>query len=278
VKPTILLDRALSPDGQELTLHQRDDTFVIRIAGDDLMSSRMHGSEEELARLAVEARGTKPIRQVVVGGLGMGYTLRALLGALDAAGVQTGVDVVVAELFPEVVRWNQGPLAPLAGHPLADRRVRVALGDAVDLLLGPGTPPGVLDVVMLDLDNSPNAFTVARNARLYSRRGLARLRERLSSGGVLAVWSAHDDPAFVERLRAAGYRPSVRRVPARAGGPGGRGKGGLHVLFVAVREEAAVAPGTGRPGPAGPRKPAPRKPGLRKPSPRRDPPRGQRGK
>ena len=150
---------------------------------------------------------------VLVGGLGMGFTLRATLDVLPPDAV-----VIVAEIVPAVVEWNRGPLGPLAGQPLKDRRVRVDVGDvAVTLSSGPGR----FDAVLLDVDNSPAAFTSSDNARLYDDRGLAAARAALKIGGVLAVWSARDDRKFEQRLRYGGFTVEVERVRARLkkGGP-----------------------------------------------------------
>jgi spermidine synthase len=150
---------------------------------------------------------------VLVGGLGMGFTLRATLDFLPPDAI-----VEVAELVPAVVDWNRGPLGPLAGHPLKDRRVRVHVGD-VAVMLGAG--PGRFDAVLLDVDNGPAAFTSSDNARLYDDRGLAAARAALKIGGVLAVWSARDDRKFEQRLRYGGFTVEVERVRARLkkGGP-----------------------------------------------------------
>lgn len=226
-----VLDYAVSPDGLELVLYQRGDMFVIQIDGEDLMGSRAHGSEEELARLALSALGERASVRVLVGGLGLGFTLRATLDALDelsvgrVSGVRAEAAVVVAELFPSVVRWNREILGHLAGRPLDDPRVEVAVGDVADRL-----EPGAFDIVLLDVDNGPEALTLASNRNLYGRRGIARLRETLRPGGVVAVWSAGDDPRFTHELGRGGFEVAVHRVRARASGKGSR-----HVVFVGRR-------------------------------------------
>lgn len=222
MKPRRLLDYAVSPDGLELALYQRDDVFQIQIDGHDLMSSRAHGSEEELARRALAVLDQRPSTRVLVGGLGMGFTLRATLAALAG---RRGASVVVAEVFPAVVRWNRELFGHLAGRPLDDPRVHVEIGDVTDLLT-----PASFDVVLLDVDNGPEALTLASNRRLYGPRGIARIERALKPGGVLAVWSANDDPRFVHNLRRAGLEVTVQRVRARASGKGAR-----HVVFVARR-------------------------------------------
>lgn len=222
MKPRRLLDYAVSPDGLELALYQHGDVFLIQIDGHDLMSSRAHGSEEELARRALAALGERPSTRVLVGGLGMGFTLRATLAALTG---RRGAAVVVAEVFPAVVRWNREILGHLAGRPLDDPRVRVEVADVADLLT-----PASFDVVLLDVDNGPEALTLASNRHLYGRRGLARIRQALRPGGVLAVWSAGDDPRFTDELRRGGFDAAVHRARERASGKGAR-----HALFVARR-------------------------------------------
>jgi spermidine synthase len=185
------------------------------------MSSRMHGSEQALAAFAFRPmRAVEP--QVLVGGLGMGFTLRATLDLLNA-----DATVVVAELVPAVVAWNRGPLGPLAGHPLRDPRVRVETGDVAETLQ---SSPGRFDAVLLDVDNGPDAFTATANARLYGDQGLAAARDALTPGGVLAVWSAWEDRRFEQRLRYAGFVVEVERVRGRLrkGGP-------KHTIFIGRR-------------------------------------------
>lgn len=243
MKPFRLLDCVVTRDNRELTLHQRGDAFYIQIDGYDLMSSRAHGSEDELARLALAAArigggaagGAARRPRVLVGGLGMGFTLRATLDALaDRSGPWAGAEVVVAEVFPAVVEWNRGPLAHLARRPLADPRARVAIGDVADRLAEVGEEAALYDVILLDVDNGPEAITLEANDRLYTPRGLARAYQAVAPGGVLAVWSAADDPRFADRLRRAGFEVKVHRVSERSSGKGGR-----HVIFVAVRPRAA---------------------------------------
>jgi spermidine synthase len=213
VKPWELLGETATPDGETLTLMRQDREFVILANGKPLMSSRMHGSEEALASFGCAhlARASDP--RVLVGGLGMGFTLAATLSDLPESAA-----VVVAELVPGVVEWNRGALGEFAGRPLEDRRVEVVVGDVRDTLAA-----GVarFDAVLLDVDNGPDAFTSARNAALYGDRGLAVIRAALRPGGVLAVWSAWEDRKFEQRLRAGGFDVEVRRVRARLkkGGP-----------------------------------------------------------
>jgi spermidine synthase len=217
VIPWETLGRERAPDGGELVLYRRGGEFVIRVDGRELMSSRAHGSEEEMATRA--CTGLAAGARVLVGGLGLGYTLRAALDALPAA-----ADVVVAEVVPAVVEWNRGPLAPLAGRPLDDARVRVHAGDVAQAMRG-GTR---FDAILLDVDNGPVALTRKANHVLYSPTGLMTARAALRPRGQLAVWSAHRDDRFVTRLRKAGFSVEVADVPAR-----GRAGGPLHTLFLA---------------------------------------------
>ena len=207
------LGQTLTPDGTTMALMRRSGEYIILANGKPLMSSRMHGSEEALATFACQRVRTLEQPSVLIGGLGMGFTLRATLDLLPSDAV-----VVVAELVPAVVDWNRGPLGPLAGHPLKDKRVRVEVDDvAVTLSLRPGQ----FDAVLLDVDNGPTAFTASNNAGLYDDRGIAIARAALKVDGVLAVWSAHEDRKFEQRLRYGKFDVQVERVRARLkkGGP-----------------------------------------------------------
>ena len=225
MKPWELLGQTRAPDGAELALTLRSGEYVILANGKSLMSSRMHGSEEALATSAcarVKISGREAPR-VLIGGLGMGFTLRATLDLLPQDGA-----VVVAELLPAVVEWNRGPLGPLAGHPLKDRRVRVEQGDVAAMLR---SSVCAFDAILLDVDNGPAAFATSGNAGLYNDAGLAAARTALREGGVLAVWSAREDRKFEQRLRYAGFRVEVERVRGRLkkGGP-------RHTIFIGVLE------------------------------------------
>ena len=170
---------------------------MILANGKSLMSSLMHGSEEALAIRACERARNETQPCVLVGGLGMGFTLRATLDALPS-----DATVIVSELVPAVVEWNRGPLGPLAEHPLRDRRVRVEVRDVAETLR---SSPGRFDAVVLDVDNGPVAFTESGNAGLYDDRGLATARAALKREGVLAVWSAWDNRKFEQRMRYGGF-------------------------------------------------------------------------
>ncbi len=197
-------------------LRRRAGIYEIRCDGWDLMSNRAHHSEQTLARLGCDGLAGAP--RVLIGGLGMGYTLRAALDALPAA-----ARVTVAELFAQVVDWNRGPLAILAGRPLDDARVAVRRADVAALLDG-----AAFDAILLDVDNGPDAAMLAGNAALYTAEGLHRLRAALSPGGRLAVWSADPSPRFEARMTACGLDWRRTDVPAR-----GAPDDPLHTLYVA---------------------------------------------
>ena len=222
MKPWELLGRATTPDGSEMRLSKRDTEYVIFVDSKILMSSRMHGSEEQLAALACARLGSAERPHVLVGGLGMGFTLRATLDLLPDDAV-----VTVAELVPAVVEWNRGPLAPLAKAPLSDPRVRVEQGDVGGVLRA---HRGAFDAVLLDVDNGPSAFTTGGNDGLYDNAGVTAAFASLRPGGALAVWSAWEDRKFEQRLRFHGFTVEMQRVRARLkkGGP-------RHTIFLGVK-------------------------------------------
>ncbi|HTZ98855.1 MAG TPA: hypothetical protein VMB02_00900, partial [Candidatus Aquilonibacter sp.] len=207
MKPVQLLGQALSRDGTVLKLIRRDDEFIILANGKSLMSSRMHGSEEALATLACGRARALERPAVLIGGLGMGFTLRAALDLLPA-----DATVVVAEIVPTVVEWNRGPLGPLAGEPLNDPRVRVEIDDVAITL---SARRGQFDAVLLDVDNGPEAFAGSNNAGLYDDRGIAGVFAALKMEGILAVWSAREDRKFEQRLRHGRFDVEVERVRGR---------------------------------------------------------------
>ena len=219
MQPWETLDRAKTPDGTELVLARRGEEWVVRAGGQVLMSSRVHGSEETLAKYALER--VKGPRHVLVGGLGMGFTLRA---ALD--GLPRGVPVHVAELVPALVRWNQTHLADLALRPLDDPRVVLHEGDVYGAIVAANA---TLDLLLLDVDNGPSALTQGKNARLYSEAGTKACARALRPGGVLALWSAGADERYRKNLELAGFKVEVKTVAARPG------SGARDVLFLATR-------------------------------------------
>lgn len=225
MNPWVEIDQATVPgDGGEMKLLQRTHEFTINVKNEELMNSRLHGSEEALAELTCTplAKRRRPV--VLIGGLGMGYTLRA---ALDHLGSQARV--VMVELVPAVIQWNRTHLADLAGRPLEDPRVTVRQGD-VGVVIRENT--AVYDAILLDVDNGPEGLTHKGNDRLYTLKGLEDAKTALKPGGVLAVWSSHPDKAFSKRLRAAGF--NIEEVPARARGTRGR----WHHIWLAEKPQA----------------------------------------
>ena len=217
------IDSAAVPgSGETLHLYKRGDEFSIRGDGFELMNSRLHGAEEGLARLACQRIRKRSPAKVLIGGLGMGFTLAAALQQLHA-----GCRVVVAELVPAVVAWNRGPLAHLAGHPLVDTRVTVR---EIDVAAALRSSTAAYDAIILDVDNGPDGLTRSENDRLYGAKGLRTAFRALTKGGVLAVWSAMPDQAFTRRLHQAGFTVEETPVPAR-----NRRKGGRHIIWLAVR-------------------------------------------
>jgi spermidine synthase len=219
VKPFELLAETLSPDGTLMKLTRRGDEYFILADGLTLMSNRAHNSEDALARLSCQRARALKKPSVLIGGLGMGFTLRATLDLLPPA-----AKVVVAELVPEVVEWNRGPLGPLAGNPLSDKRVRVDIANVADILTSSSAQ---FDVVLLDVDNGPAAFTAEKNADLYAHEGIAGIHRALNPGGVLAVWAARQDPKFVQRLRNAGFEAKAHHVRGHTNNRGPR-----HTIYI----------------------------------------------
>ncbi len=207
---------------KELRLYRRDREYSIRVGNAELMNSRVHGSEDALAELACARIAGRARPRILIGGLGMGFTLAAALQRLDA-----DAQVAVVELVPAVVAWNRGPLAELAGHPLADARVTVHEDDVAKVLKGARR---AWDAILLDVDNGPEGLTRARNDWLYGAAGLNAAFDALRPAGVLAVWSAGPAPDFSERLRRAGFEVEEVRVRAR----GARG-GARHTIWIAGR-------------------------------------------
>lgn len=198
-----VVDRAPTPEGGELVLYTRDDEHMIRVDGLELMSTRAHHSEEEFARLALE--GVRPGARILIGGLGLGYTVRAARRALGPE-----AEIVVAELVGALVEWHRGPLAGLGA--LDDPRVRPVVADVADLIAG---APGQYQAILLDVDNGPVAITRGANAAIYGAGGLAAAHRALAPAGVLAVWSAGPDEAFLARLVGAGFDAQAHGVKAR---------------------------------------------------------------
>ena len=220
--PRELLGIAQVPGGAELRLFRRGGDYMIVLDRNELMNSRMSGSEEALATLACDRLTGRSAPHFLIGGYGMGFTLRAALARLGPAARLT-----VAEIAPEIVAWARGHMAALTAGCLDDERVRVEYADVADLIAGARS---TYDAILLDVDNGPDGLTRDGNDRLYSRDGLAAAQAALTSGGVLAIWSAAPDPAFARRLSRAGFRTEELAVKARS-----NGKGPRHVIWLAVK-------------------------------------------
>ena len=222
--PTTLLGTAKIPsDGGELTLSQRDGDFAIKLKGvhGELMSSRMYSSELALAELGCAHIDGVEDTKVLVGGMGMGFTLAAALKATSPSS-----EVLVAELVPEIIEWNKGPLGEVAGRPLEDNRTRIYLGDVGELFM---TRQATYNAILLDVDNGPEAFTHDDNSELYSIDSLHAIRDTLRPNGVLAVWSAWHDPRFTKKLKKARFKTSFKTVRAH------KGKGSKHTIYLAQK-------------------------------------------
>jgi spermidine synthase len=217
MKAWTTLARAQGLEQQELVLQQRDQVFVIRSGGRELMSSARHHSEEEMARIGLESLRTRT-PTVLIGGLGLGYTVRATLDAMPPGG-----KVVVSEISDAVVEWNRTFLAELAGRPLEDPRVEVALADVAQVMR---EGKARFDCILLDVDNGPSAMSAQSNQQLYESKGIALMKSALRPGGVVVIWSAGQDAPFLKRLGKAGFQARVERSVARVGGSS------AHVLFV----------------------------------------------
>jgi len=220
--PWKLLDIADIPNnGGQLKLSRREDEFSISMVGvrGELMGSRVHNSEEELANLGCAHLQNTEQAKVLVGGLGIGFTLAAALKSVTPSS-----QVIVAELIPAVVEWNKGPLGMCAGYPLNDQRTEVYLGDVASLF---NNAQPTFDAILLDVDNGPECFTHVQNKSLYSLDSLKKMRSQLNSGGVLAVWSAWHDPHFTTQLKKAKFKVETKTVRAR------KGKGSRHTIYLA---------------------------------------------
>lgn len=219
--PRELIDTADVPGGDPLRLFRRGGDFMIVLDRNELMNSRMSGSEEALAEMTIDRlRVSAP--HLLIGGYGMGFTLRAALARLDG-----DARVTVAELVPKIIDWAKGPMAELAAGCLDDRRVEMVIDD-VGAVMARGR--GTYDAVLLDVDNGPDGLTRPGNDGLYSDRGLAAAKAALRPGGILAVWSAAPDARFARRLRDAGFAVEEVGVKARS-----NGKGPRHVIWFATK-------------------------------------------
>ncbi|MEO8333982.1 MAG: spermidine synthase [bacterium] len=220
MKPYEKLGEARTPDGTVLALYRHDGAYLIRADGIELMSTRRHLSEDRLAEVACAPLRDTPQARVLIGGLGLGFTLRAALGEL-----REDAEVVVAELVPEVVEWNADPRYGLSVDAMADSRVRVVNDDVTNVLRA---NVGAFDAIMLDTDNGPDGMLMSENGRLYAHHGIRGTVAALRAGGSIVYWSVGDDPKFERVLRGAGLDVSTLRVRAHdTTGP-------THTLYVAV--------------------------------------------
>ena len=211
--PWTLLDKASIPgSNKKLFLYQRDQEYSIKINTDELMNSRVHYSEDGLAQLACPKSTQQKDKRILIGGLGMGFTLKCALNNLSPH-----TRVTMAELMPAVVKWNRSFLASLAGNPLDDKRVTVYEGDVADKIV---KVRDLYDAIILDVDNGPQALTQKKNNSLYTLTGLKSSYDALRSGGVLAVWSAGPDGAFAKRLRKVQFNVRETRMRMHKGRKG----------------------------------------------------------
>lgn len=221
--PRILLDTAPIPGSdKELRLYKHAKDFSIDISGEgELMSSRVHGSEEALAEFTCSRIASRTRPRLLIGGLGMGFTLAAALKHLGA-----NAELVVAELVPKVIEWNRGPLGEEAGNPLLDKRVTIKEGDVAKFLKA---EKQAFDAILLDVDNGPNGLTHHDNDWLYSVFGLNASYQALKPRGILSVWSAGPDVRFAKRLRQTGFK--VEEILVHAHGK----KGGKCLIWIAEK-------------------------------------------
>lgn len=224
MRPWIHLATATAPDGDTLRLLRRGAEFSIRLqGGNELMNSRLGGSEEALATLALDRLGHRPAPRVLIGGLGMGFTLRAAQAAAPR-----GTRLVVSEIVPDLVQWATQHMAAVFGDCLADPRVTVRIGDIIGMIR---EAAGAYDAILLDVDNGPDGLTRTDNDVLYREDGLDAAHRALTPGGILAVWSAARDAAFSRRLARCGFDASVHTVRA------GRTRSGTrHTIWIAARQ------------------------------------------
>ncbi len=242
MKPLEELGRA-EIDGSLLQLRRRDRDFHLTLDGQELMSTRVHGSEVVLAELGCAHTKTKAKPRVLIGGLGLGFTLRA---ALDQVG--PGAEVHVAEIVPEVVEWNRAYLSERQRGAMDDPRTRIVPADVWEPIAD-----GPWDAILLDTDNGPQAWCLDGNSRLYGRRGLARLHANLADDGVLAIWCAQAEPLFVRHLKKAGFDARLEQARGQHT-PGQKGKGFRHAVLVGAKRPAVV--GAKRPAVVGAKRPA----------------------
>ena len=230
--PWEFIDKAQIPgSGGELRLFRRGKEFSIRVNGHELMNSSAYGSEDALAELVCERLVGRPGPRLLIGGLGMGFTVAAALKQLGPDG-----RIVVAELVPAVIEWNHGPLSALANYPLQDSRVTSRASDVAQIIRSESQ---AYDAILLDVDNGPEGLTRKENDWLYSRNGLEAALHALRPSGILAVWSAASNPAFVQRLRRVGF--TVDEYPVRARGRRGGARYTIWLAGTKRRESVGTA-------------------------------------
>ncbi|PNU03850.1 spermidine synthase [Novosphingobium guangzhouense] len=220
-----LIDTAWIPDGEKLELFRHDKDFMIVIGHNELMSTRKWGSEEALATMAYDRiKGSAKRPHILIGGYGMGFTLRAALRVLPA-----DAKITVVELVPEIIQWARGPMAHLTGDCLEDPRVNLVMGDVAQAIVD---GHGDYDAILLDVDNGPDGLVREDNNVIYSKVGLREAYGALTPDGVLAIWSAGADPSFTRRIERARFAVDEVKVHARS-----NGKGPKHVIWFASKSE-----------------------------------------
>jgi spermidine synthase len=234
MKPTIKIASSRTPDGNEMVLFRHDEDFFIRVEGEVLMQSRQHESELELARLGCAHLAERRDPRILMGGLGLGYTLRQCLDLVSPT-----ASIKVCELIGDVIAWNRDHLGALNNHPMRDKRVTVKRGDVVELL---ANGPGTFDAIILDVDNGPTPMTDLGNHRLYGNAGVALCRDALTNKGCLAIWSADPSKAYERTLMRAGLAVRRHRVPAYKGS-----KSLSRFVWVAAKSKSILPPGGGEP-------------------------------
>lgn len=229
MNPWVLIDTAPLPDGRgDMRLIQRADEFSIMLGNIALMNSRLSGSEEAMAGLSWARISDRPRAHMMIGGLGMGFTLRAALAALPAT-----ARITVAELMPAIVAWGKGPMAGIFGDCLDDPRVDIKVVDVRRLI---NSAKGRYDAILLDVDNGPDGLTVETNDALYSMSGLKAAKAALRPGGVLAIWASAPDRAFTQRLQRAGFTVEEERIRAN-----GKSRGSRHVIWLATKPKVDIS-------------------------------------
>ena len=225
--PRIHLGTAIVPGGDQLDLYSRGDDFMIVLDRNELMSTRMNGSEIALAEMTLDRLAGNAAPHILIGGYGMGFTLRAALAKMEPKGKPAKGQITVAELVPGIIEWARGPMAAVTAGCLDDGRVRLIMGDVAAAIR---SDADAYDAILLDVDNGPDGLTRAGNDGLYTAEGLAAAKRALRSGGILAVWSAGEDKKFAKRLERAGFAVDEVAIRART-----NGKGPRHIIWFAQK-------------------------------------------